>query len=180
MSLVEVLLFLRAPGGPFERSSIDALVELAGALRQVPFARGHVFWREGEPARRVGFIVAGSVACAVSRGPEPCLWRVEPGRFLGLLEAAAREPRWYDAVAETAGIALEHDVDGWADVLEDNVAIAIDCLAWVSRTTLALLERESEQGRELFEFFTTLATPQPSPSGFHDDVANERGFGSRK
>lgn len=180
LTLVEALLFLRAPGGPFERSSIDALAELAGASRPVPFERGHVFWREGEPADRVAFIVAGSVACAASRDPEPCLWRVEPGRFLGLLEAVAREPRWYEAVAETAGIAIEHDVDRWADVFEDNVAIAIDCLAWVSRTTLALLERESGSGHELFAFFTTLAGPPASPSGFRDDAANRWDLNSRK
>ncbi|HET7294500.1 MAG TPA: cyclic nucleotide-binding domain-containing protein [Vicinamibacteria bacterium] len=166
-NLVEVLLFLRAPGGPFERSSLDALAELASGLKPVSFERGHVFWREGERADRMGFVVAGSVACESSQ-PSAHAWSVGPGRFLGLLEAVADEPRWYEAVAETEGVALEQDVGGWADAFEDNVGMAVDFLAWLSRTTLALIERELWLSRELFEFFTTLAAP-PDPSGVLDD-----------
>ena len=47
---MEVLLYLRTPGGPFDRSSLDALAELASGLKSVSFSRGHTFWREGELA----------------------------------------------------------------------------------------------------------------------------------
>ncbi len=159
MNLVEVLLFLRTPGGPFERSSIDALAELAVTLREVPFEPGHVFWREGETAERTGLVVEGSIACTSSRGAAPCLWRVGPGRPLGDLEALAGEPRWFDAVAETAGVVVEQEVENLIDLFEDNVDVALDYLAWVSQTTLDLIERELGPGRELLEFLTTLAAP---------------------
>ena len=80
MNLVEVLLFLRTPGGPFERSSIDALAELAGTLTQVPFRRGaclleggrarrtHVPGRRGQRGMHV---VPGRRAVSLSRGPRP-------------------------------------------------------------------------------------------------------------
>jgi CRP-like cAMP-binding protein len=165
MNLVEVLLFLRTPGGPFERSSIDALGELAVAFRQAPFQPGDVFWKEGEPAESIGLVVEGSVACTSSRGASPCSWHVGPGRSLGILEAAAHEPRWYDAVAQTAGILLEQDVEGLTDLFEDNVDVALDYLGWVSRTTLDLIERDLGPGRELLEFFTALPGPPAPPAG---------------
>jgi CRP-like cAMP-binding protein len=165
MNLVEVLLFLRTPGGPFERSSIEALAELAATVAQVPFPAGHVFWREGEPASSLCLLLEGSVACASSRGGAPSSFRVCRGRPLGALESMAGEPRWYDAVAETPGILLEQDVDGLIDLFEDNTDVALDYLAWVSRTTLDLIERELGPGRELLEFFTHIAPPSaPTPA----------------
>lgn len=159
MNLLEVLLFLRAPGGPFERSSIDALAQVAATFRQVAFEPGQVFWRTGEPAERIALVVEGSVRCAWSENAEPRVFRVGPGEPLGMLEAAAGEPRWHDAVADTAGALIEQDIEGLIDLFEDNVDVALDYLGWVSRTTLHLLERERGPGRELFEFCTTLAAP---------------------
>ena len=162
MNLVEVLLFLRTPGGPFERSSIDALAELAVACTLTPFERGHVFWKAGDRARRIGLVVEGQVACTATRASAACSWRVGPGRSLGVLEAAAGEPRWFDAVAETSGLLLEQDVESLADLFEDNVDLALDYLAWVSRTTLDLIERELGPSRELLEFLTGLAATDAS------------------
>jgi CRP-like cAMP-binding protein len=170
MNLVEVLLFLRSPGGPFERSGIDALAELAATVTQAPFRAGHVFWREGEPATRLCLVAEGIVACGSSRDGAPSSFRVGPGRALGALESMAGEPRWYDAVAETAGILLELDVEGLIDLFEDNVDLALDYLAWVSRTTLDLIERELGPGRELREFFTSLAA-RPTPPAVDDGRA---------
>jgi len=163
MNVVEVLLFLRTPGGPFERSSIDALAELAVTFRQVPFERGHVFFRKGEPAERIALVVEGSVACTSPPGAGPGVWHVDAGRWLGTLEAAAGEQHWYDAVAETAGVVLEQDVESLADLFEDNVDVALDYLGWVSRTTMDLIEGTLGPGRELFEFFTTLPGAPPQP-----------------
>lgn len=171
MNLIEVLLFLRTPGGPFERSSIEALAEIAMTFRQVPFGPGHVFWREGERAERTCLVVEGSVACTLPGAP--ISWHVGPGRTLGMLEAAAGEPRWYGAVAETPGLVVEQDVEVLADLFEDDVDVALDYLAWVSRSTLALLERELGPGRDLLEFFTSLAGPavvrSPVRMEGHDD-----------
>jgi len=186
MNLAEVLLFLRTPGGPFERSSIDALAELAVACTLSPFERGHVFWRAGDRACRIGLVVDGHVACTSTRARGACSWRVGPGRSLGVLEAAAGEPRWFDAVAETRGLVLEQDVESLADLYEDNVDLALDYLAWVSRTTLHLIERELGPGRELLELLTTLAaseTPAASAREPREERAPEseppRGSGTR-
>jgi CRP-like cAMP-binding protein len=160
MSLVEVLLHMRTPGSPFERSSIDALAELAATAAQVPFRPGQVLWRQGEAARRLGFIVDGSVACTASLDDTTSSFRLGPGRPLGVLEALAGELRWHDAVAEAAGVLIELDVEDLIDMFEDNVDIALDYLAWLSRSTLALIESRLGPGGELLEFFTT---PTASP-----------------
>jgi CRP-like cAMP-binding protein len=162
MNLVELLLFLRTPGGPFERSSIDAVAELAGMLTQTPYEAGHFFWKEGERAGHVCVVVEGSVACTSSRDGPSSRFRVGPGRQLGALESVAGESRWYDAVAETAGIVLHLDVDRLIDLFEDNVDIALDYLAWVNRTTLELIEAAMGPGRELLEFFATGSAPPGS------------------
>ena len=49
------------------------------------------------------------------------------------------------------------------DLFEDNVDVALDYLAWVSRTTLELIERELGPGRELLEFFTALPARRRLP-----------------
>lgn len=159
MNLVKLLLLLRTPGGPFELSSIDALAELAGIATQAPFDAGHVFWREGDRSGRVCLLVEGSVECTSTGDGQSSRFPVGPGRPLGALESVAGEPRWYGAVGETAGVVLEHDVESLIDLFEDNVDVALDYLAWVSRTTLELIEASLGPGRELLEFFTTFSPP---------------------
>ena len=83
----------------------------------------------------MGLVVEGSVACTLpDEAPRaPGTWALDA--TLGMLEAAAGEPRWYGAVAETAGLVVEQDVEVLADLFEDNVDVALDYLAWVSRST---------------------------------------------
>jgi CRP-like cAMP-binding protein len=137
---------------------------MAATAAHVTFQPGHAFWREGERATRICLVVEGSVVCTASRDGAPCVFRAGPGRPMGALEAMTGEPRWYDAVAETPGLVVEHDVERLTDLFEDNVDVALDYLAWVSRTTLDLIERELGPGRELLEFFTTLSAPQAPPA----------------
>jgi CRP-like cAMP-binding protein len=163
MNLVEVLLHLRTPGTPFERSSIDALAELAAVVTQVRFRSGQVFWRRGERAARLAMVVDGSVACT-RLDDTTASFRVGPGRPLGALETLAGEPRWHDAVAESEGVLLELDVEALIDMFEDNVEIALDYLAWLSRRSLELIETTLGPGRELLEFFATQgAAPVSDP-----------------
>ena len=167
MSLVEVLLHMRTPGSPFDRSSIDALAELASMATQVAFRPGQVFWRQGEPARLLGLIVDGSVACAASHDRTTSSFRLGPGRPLGVLEALAGELRWHDAVADTGGVLIELDVEDLIDMFEDNVDIALDYLAWLSRSTLELIESRLGPGGELLEFFTTQTASPPPETASH-------------
>ena len=159
LNLVELLLFLRTPGAPFERCGIDGLAELAATATQVRFEKGHRFWREGEPADRMCLVVAGSVACASHEGAVPRFFRVGPGRPLGNLEAMAGDRRWFDAVAETAGLVIEQDVEALVDLFEDDVDVALDYLAWLSRTTLDRIEEALGPGPELLQFLTTFSPP---------------------
>ena len=156
LDFVERLLLLKTPEGPFERSSIDALAEIAQRARHRSIEPGATLWRQGERAGTACLIVSGSIACSGSR-PDGSI------RFLageraprsGALEAITGQPRWHDAVAETRADVLEHDVDDLIDVFEDNVEMAMDFLAWVSSAALTLIERLTGPGPELLDFLTT-------------------------
>jgi len=154
LDFVERLLLLKTPGGPFERSSIDALAEIAQRARYRSIEPGTTLWNEGEPAGDVCLIVSGTIACSSSRDDGPVEFRAGRGNAIGALESFAGQPRWHDAIAETHAEVLEHDVDDVIDVLEDNVEMAMDFLAWVSSDALSLIETTLGPGPELLEFFT--------------------------
>ena len=52
LDFVERLLLLKTPGGPFERSSVDALAEIAQRARHRSIEPGTTLWSEGERAGR--------------------------------------------------------------------------------------------------------------------------------
>jgi CRP-like cAMP-binding protein len=154
LDFVERLLLLKMPGGPFERSSIDALAEVAQRARHRSIEPGTTLWSEGERAGAACLIVSGTIACSSSRDDGPVQFRAGRGVAIGALESIAGQPRWHDAVAETYAEVLEHDVDDLIDVFEDNVEMAMDFLAWVSSDALNLIETAFGPGPELLEFFT--------------------------
>jgi CRP-like cAMP-binding protein len=154
MDLVERLLFLRTPGGPFERSSVDALAEIAQSATYRSIESGTALWKEGDLAGKVCLVVKGTVACASTRDNGSARFRAVPGVAIGAVESIAGVPRWHDAVAETQAEVLELDVDNIIDVFEDNVDMATEYLAWVSGNALRLIETTFGLGPELLEFFT--------------------------
>jgi CRP-like cAMP-binding protein len=154
LDFVERLLFLKMPGGPFERSSVDALAEVAQRTRYRSIEPGTTLWSEGEGAGEACLIVRGTIACSSSRDDGPVRFRAGRGVAIGALESIAGQPRWHDAVAETHAEVLQYDVDDLIDVFEDNVEMAMDFLAWVSSDTLHLIETNLEPGPELLAFFT--------------------------
>jgi CRP-like cAMP-binding protein len=154
MDLVERLLFLRTPGGPFERSSVDALAEVAQNARYRSIEPGTTLWSEGDHAGEACLVVKGTITCASSMDNGSVLFRAMPGVVIGALESIAGQPRWHDAVAETHVELLEHDVDDLIDVFEDNVEMATDYLAWVSSNALNFIEATFGPGAELLGFFT--------------------------
>jgi CRP-like cAMP-binding protein len=153
LDFVERLLFLKTPGGPFERSSVDALAEIAQTARYRSIEPGTTLWSEGERAGNACLIVSGTIVCSSSRYDGPVQFRAERGSAIGALESIAGQPRWHDAVAETHAEVLEHDMDDVIDVFEDNVEMAMDFLAWVSRDALNLIETTLGPGPELLAFF---------------------------
>jgi CRP-like cAMP-binding protein len=153
LDLVERILFLKMPGGPFEHSSIDALGEIAQRARYRSIEPGTTLWNEGDRADEAVVIVRGTIACASSMDGGPVRFRAESGSVIGSLESIARQPRWHNAVAETHAEVLEHDVDDLIDIFEDNVEMAMDFLAWASSDALNLIETTLGPGPELLDFF---------------------------
>ena len=154
LNFVERLLLLKTPGGPFERSSVDALAEIAQSARYRSIGPGTTLWSEGERSGTACLIVSGAIACASSRDGGPVQFRAGRGSAIGALESIAGLPRWHDAVAETHAEVLENDLDNVIDVFEDNVEMAMDFLAWVSNDALHLIETTLGPGPELLAFFT--------------------------
>jgi len=154
LDFVERLLLLRTPGGPFERSSVDALAEVAQRARYRSIEPGTTLWSESDRAGNAYLIVKGTIACSSSRDDGAGQFRAGRGAAIGALESIAGEPRWHHAVAETHAVVLEHDMDDLIDVFEDNIEMATDFLAWVSRDALNLIETTLGPGPELLAFFT--------------------------
>jgi CRP-like cAMP-binding protein len=164
MNLVERLLFLRTAGGPFERSSVDALAEVARSAAFRSLQPGNALWAEGASAATLCLVVRGSMTCTTSRDDGPVQFRAGPGVTIGALESMAGQPRWHDAVAGASTDVLELQVNDIIDVFEDNTDMATDYLAWVSSTALNLIEAIYEPGAELLDFFSgSDATERTSP-----------------
>ena len=154
LDLVERIFFLRqAP--PFARSSINALAELSRSVAEVHFDPGTVLWSEGFSARGIFLIVSGMVRAASPRfGFELMLGAGQP---LGILEAFAQIPRWYEATVLEPTVVLTGDVETFVDVLEDNFEMAMDYLAVVARWLLALSRlRIAREGLETLEEYGVL------------------------
>jgi CRP-like cAMP-binding protein len=154
LDFVERLLLLKTSGGPFAQSSIDALTAIAERTQHRSIESGTTLWREGEPAGTACIIVSGSVRCSSSRDGRGVEFRAGSGSAIGALESIAGQRRWHHAVADTRVYPLEIDMNDLIDVFEDNVEMAMDFLAWVSRDALALIETTIGPGPELLEFFT--------------------------
>lgn len=164
LDLVERIFFLRqAP--PFERSSINALAELSRAITEVHFDPGTVLWSEGFSARGIFLVVSGLVHAASPRfGFE---MKVGAGQPLGIVEAFAQMPRWYEATVAEPTVVLTGDVETFVDVLEDNFEMAMDYLAVVARWLLSLsqlrIAREGMESLEEYGIVPPEAVPEVTP-----------------
>jgi CRP-like cAMP-binding protein len=154
LDFVQRLLLLKTPGGPFERSSIDALAEIAQTARYRSIEPGTTLWSEGERSGTALLIVNGTIACSLLRPDGPVQFRVGRGNAVGALESIAGLPRWHDAVVDADAEVLEHRVNELIDVFEDNIEMAMDFLAWISGDTLNLIETHHGPGPELLAFLT--------------------------
>lgn len=155
LDLVERIFFLRqAP--PFARSSINALAELSRALTEVRFDPGTVLWSEGYSARGVFLVVKGLVRAASPRFGFEMM--VGSGQPLGIVEAFAQIPRWYEATVVEPTVVLTGDVETFVDVLEDNFEMAMDYLAVVARWMLSLSQlRVAHEGPGSLEEYGILS-----------------------
>jgi CRP-like cAMP-binding protein len=152
LDLVERIFFLRQVA-PFDRSSINALAELARGLSEAHFAAGERLWSEGDPGRYVILLVAGRVDCRADRGLH---YKAQPGAGLGALEAMAGRPRFYDATAAGPVTGLVGEIETAFDVFEDNLGMGLDFLTFLSRWLMALMERAAREAPEHFRALAAL------------------------
>jgi CRP-like cAMP-binding protein len=141
MNLVERILMLRQ-FTPFARASINALAELCRTVTEVRFPAGVSLWKEGDSARTVILLADGFVMTSRGDGGGP--GRVGPGEGLGVVEAIAEAPRWFDAVTETPVVGLHGNIESLIDVFEDNFEMAMDYMAAFTRFILEGIERATD------------------------------------
>jgi len=130
--------FLRAqrwlPG-----ARIETLGYLAREASLVSIPDRTTLWREREPADDAAMIVAGAVACTSAVGGHRFVRG--PGAILGLDEALAIEPRWYQAVARGPLTALRLTRAAILDALEDDPDTALHMLTTLARIASRLRDR---------------------------------------
>jgi CRP-like cAMP-binding protein len=161
LDLVERIFFLRqAP--PFARSSINALAELSRAITEVRFDPGTVLWSEGYSARGIFLVVSGLVRAASPRFGYEMM--VGAGQPLGIVEAFAQIPRWYEATVVEPTVVLTGDVETFVDVLEDNFEMAMDYLAVIARWMLTLSKlRIAREGPVSLEEYGIVSLDRDQP-----------------
>jgi len=161
--LVErILSFRRA--GPFKRSSINALAELAQGMTEVAFDQGVTLWEEGDVSGIVLLLTKGAVNCISTRPGGSSRFRLGPGMPVGAVESIAEERRWYKAVTDTKVIALKQSIEGLIDLFEDNFGMATDYLGWILGNTLMLIERLGSD-EKLLEFLVGHSPLMDAPFG---------------
>jgi CRP-like cAMP-binding protein len=133
LDLAQRIFCLRATA-PFARSRIASLATLARQAKDVSFGMGETLWSAGDPGSTALLIVSGCVKGASEDATQS--FRFEPGSYPGLMEAIARVPLWYSAVAETPVTALRIDAEDIIDVLEDSADTALELMAVVAAQLL--------------------------------------------
>jgi CRP-like cAMP-binding protein len=138
LDLVERIFFLRQMS-PFAQSSINALAELSRGLTEVHFDASVPLWVEGDASPYVLLIVDGTIACTSRQhGHHFSMGR---GHAVGVMEAMAELPRWFDATTETPVVALHGALEGLIDVFEDNFEMGMNFVALLARGILSFLDR---------------------------------------
>jgi CRP-like cAMP-binding protein len=138
LDLVERIFFLRQLA-PFARASINALAELSRGLTEVHFDAGVPLWAEGDQSPYVLLLVGGTIVCESKAHGH--VFRMGGGHAVGVMEAMAELPRWFDARAETPVVALHGALEALIDEFEDNFEMGMDYAALLARGILAFLDR---------------------------------------
>lgn len=136
LDLVERLVLLRQ-SQPFQRSSLDALTELARQMVEVRFTTGTPLWKQGDPADFLYLIVCGGADCVGDGGRQRFV--LSAGMPLGAVEALSGRPRWYDATAREEMVALRGETELLFDLLEDHFEMAISFMSMMARNLIAVL-----------------------------------------
>ena len=131
LSLVDRLRFYRRKG-LLASVSMEAVVDLARAVEEVPLVEGQVLWERGAPPDYAVRIVHGRVRCATDES------EVEVGDdfALGVLELLSDEPRRYRATVSESGRGLRFSAHSFLGVLEVHRGVLQELMALFARSTL--------------------------------------------
>jgi CRP-like cAMP-binding protein len=135
LGLVAKMAALRA-ATPFDHSPLEALADLARESPEVRYPAGQRLWSVGDEGGWSLVIVSGHLAGTTEGGREQLGFG--PCGTPGALDTMAARPRWFDAVTETAVVALRIDGGGLLDLLEDHADMAFGLLRSLSRGLLAV------------------------------------------
>lgn len=121
---------------------------------------GQFLFREGDPGAEMYIIETGSIAILrAARGAEP-MAVLEPGDFLGEMSVLEDQPRFASAQARSDSRLLRIERAAFADLLRQNVEIAVRIMR-----KLALRQRRAEQRiSELQQELARLRTAVPAPA----------------
>jgi CRP-like cAMP-binding protein len=145
LDFAERMLVLRR-SVPFGEASLMGLSQMARRATEVQIPAGRQLWSAGDATEGGLLLRTGAIACRSERGQA---FRFGPGDGVGIMDVFAREPRWYEATAETDVVAITIGSEVLADVLEDHTAMARSCLSLLAGQALSLFERRAALGGEL-------------------------------
>jgi CRP-like cAMP-binding protein len=144
LDLVERLLLVRRAG--FDRTNIDALIQVVRMMTEIGIRSGTKLWRPGDTSGHSYIIVSGTIRCILDEGKRH--FRAGPGYPVGNIESLAGEPRWYEAVTETNVVALRAEADALLDVLEDHNELGRDFLAAMASGAIRVIEQRRGAAQE--------------------------------
>lgn len=113
---------------------LAATAELARITVERRYQPGELLWRAGDSSDSGAIVVSGEIECTPDGGAAS--FRFGPGVPVGGLEALARVPRWYHAVAASELVTLELLRDDMMDIFEDHMDLTVDLMK--SMATLLL------------------------------------------
>jgi CRP-like cAMP-binding protein len=114
------------------RATVEQLLDLVGATRDVPLAKNAVLFAEGD-ASAVYYVLAGRV---VVEHPGAAPVSVGPGGMIGMAETLAGLPVTCRARVDDAGHALRLDQESLFEVLADHVDLVQGLFSGVLRASL--------------------------------------------
>jgi small-conductance mechanosensitive channel len=132
---------LFAPLEPAERA------ELAGAMKQVAFARGESIIRQGQPGDTLYIVAQGKVKVTLNRaGSDEDLAVLEPGHFFGEMSFVTGEPRAATCTALTDVVVYVVDHATGRKALAQRPAIADEMSAILAARQAELARKGDEMG----------------------------------
>lgn len=135
--LVEKMTFLRKSVS-FRDAQIDAIAELASEVREVRVKEGEPLWEIGARDNYFLMPLCGTIECHAKDPDQHFI--LGPGDAVGCMDALAGEPRWFRARVGDGLVALQVDVEGLYDILEDHFGMAMSLIRGMAVGMLRLYD----------------------------------------